>query len=316
MNQPTTENQSEGTDSHNSKQYATNINGNSRNGGSNTDQCSTTTARGLLWEETHFGENRHVKCPNNHNTFAQWRCNEINGLGIWENNWPDLSRCRSNWVELLMMRNSNSIKRIQNGHQILTLTDQVYNHLNNHPREIFGGDFGPLLTLMQSHIKSMKINIENKLLQQKRILSVGGKTKEQKFLETTIETSSVRKLSSIISNVLNVRSIYAWRDLLGNKNMHAATVAKFMDVSENLGAVISLMMTGSEKKEYFVKKKSTATEKAKATNYNKEMPLRFKEDHQQQIPFVQQKGNAFIVSTSWNCASCYTTKINTPNLCK
>ena len=201
-------------------------------------RCLKTNARGLIWRETHYGAKPSQQCPNNPTSFAQWYCTEQNGKGSWANNWPDLSRCRSQWIETLMK--TGDIQRIQHGRQILILTDKVYDNLRKTPQELFGGDLSPILNLIASHVKSMKISIQNKVKQD------SGSHTTQSILEMDLE-SSIRKSSSILSNILNVRSIDAWKDLLGNRNRHKATVEKFMDVSENLGAVISLMMTGSEK---------------------------------------------------------------------
>ena len=256
-------------------------------------RCFSTTARGLMWQETHYGEKRHQQCPNNPTSFAEWHCIEKNGHVFWANNWPDFSKCHSTWMEILMKE--TSLKRIQRGHQITALTDQVFNHLQKRPHELFGGDFFVILRVIQANIKNMKISIDNKLKQRSEFYINEGN------LETVFE-SSIRKSSSILSKVLNVRSIYAWRDLLGNRNMHKATVAKFMDVSENLGAVISLMMTGSEKGYFWDTKRENRYTAKKLIKEG-------------QPGSFEDKENMFAISTS-KIEDTVTTKISTSNLCK
>ena len=123
-------------------------------------RCFKTNARGLIWQETHYGSKPSQQCPNNPTSFAQWHCTEKNGKGFWANNWPDLSRCRSKWIEALMK--SEDVKLVQHGRKILTLTDEVYDILQSSQHELFGGDLPSILDLIQSHIQSWIINIQNK----------------------------------------------------------------------------------------------------------------------------------------------------------
>ena len=95
--------------------------------------------------------------------------------------------------------------------------------------------------MIDSHLKSLKIGIQNQGNQDLNF--------NKYSLQLDLNTS-INKLSSILSHLIDSRSLAAWKDLVGNKNGHKATVGKFMEVSENLGAVVSLMMTGSEK-EFF-----------------------------------------------------------------
>ena len=115
--------------------------------------------------------------------------------------------------------------------------------------------------------------------------------------------SSIEKLSSILSSIIDVKSINAWKDLVGNKNSHKATVEKFMDVSENLGAVISLMMTGSEKGSFRDRKKDLGDKGQEIIK-----------DGEKLSTFLE-KGNRFAISTS-RIENNLATKISTSNLCK
>ena len=258
-------------------------------------RCLKTNARGLIWQETHYGSKPSQQCPNNPTSFAQWHCTEKNGKGFWANDWPDLSRCRSKWIEALMK--TEDVKLVQHGRKIITLTDKVYNIMENSQYELFGGDLPSILDLIQSHIQSWIISIQNK--NKKRFDSLYHTTE---ILKTEEWKSSLKKLSSILSNLINERSIDAWKDLVGNKIRHKATVEKFMGVSENLGALISLMMTGSERGSFWDTEKDL-------------------EDKDKQIikegeisPFLR-KGNMFTISTS-RIENTLATKVTTSNLCK
>ena len=257
-------------------------------------RCFKTNARGLMWRETHYGAKPSQQCPNNPTSFAQWHCTEKNGKGIWANNWPDLSRCRSKWIEVLMK--TEDVQLIQHGRKILAMTDKVYDSLNNNPLELFGGDLPPILNLIDSHLKSLRIGIEN------NSKKVSSPHIARGILESDLN-SSIEKLSSILSSIIDVKSINAWKDLVGNKNSHKATVEKFMDVSENLGAVISLMMTGSEKGSFRDRKKDLGDKGQEIIK-----------DGEKLSTFLE-KGNRFAISTS-RIENNLATKISTSNLCK
>ena len=258
-------------------------------------RCFKTNARGLIWQETHYGSKPSQQCPNNPSSFAQWHCTEKNGKGFWANDWPDLSRCRSKWIEALMK--TEDVKLIQHGQKILTLTDKVYDNLGNDQNELFGGDLQSILDLIQSHIRSWIINIQNK---KKKHFDNGFHTAE--ISKTDEWKSSLKKLSSILSNLINERSIDAWKDLVGNKNRHKATVEKFMEVSENLGALISLMMTGKERGPFSDTKKDFGDKGQKIIKEGEVSPS-----------FT--KGNMFTISTS-RIENSLATNVATSNLCK
>ena len=255
-------------------------------------RCFETNARGLIWRETHYGAKPSQQCPNNPSSFAQWHCTEKNGIGIWANHWPDLSRCRSRWIETLMK--SEDVKLVQHGRNILALTDKVYENVNKVPQELFGGDLPPILKLIESHLKSIKISIQSKA--QKR----SAFHYDKDILEMDLK-SSIKKLSSILSSIIDAKSINAWKDLVGNKNRHKATVEKFMDVSENLGAVISLMMM-------------TGGEKGSLSETKKYLGDKGQEIIKEGEPFLE-KGNRFAISLS-RIDNTLATKITTSNLCK
>ena len=258
-------------------------------------RCFKTNARGLIWQETHYGSKPSQQCPNNPSSFAQWHCTEKNGKGFWANDWPDLSRCRSKWIEALMK--TEDVKLIQHGQKILTLTDKVYDNLGSDQNELFGGDLQSILDLIQSHIRSWIINIQNK---KKKHFDNRFHTAE--ISKTDEWKSSLKKLSSILSNLINERSIDAWKDLVGNKNRHKATVEKFMEVSENLGALISLMMTGKEKGPFWDTMEDLGD---KGQKIIKEVEV---------SPFLR-RGNMFTISTS-RIGNSLATKVATSNLCK
>lgn len=258
-------------------------------------RCFKTNARGLIWQETHYGSKPSQQCPNNPTSFAQWHCTEKNGKGFWANNWPDLSRCRSKWIEALMK--SEDVRLVQHGRKILTLTDKVYDILQSSQHELFGGDLPSIVDLIQSHIQSWIINIQNK---NKKRFDNPYQTTE--ILKTEEWKSSLKKLSSILSNLINERSIDAWKDLVGNKNRHKATVEKFMRVSENLGALISLMMTGSEKGSFWDIEKDLRDKGKQIIKEGEVSPL-------------LRKGNMFTISTS-RIENTLATEVTTSNLCK
>ena len=258
-------------------------------------RCFKTNARGLIWQETHYGSKPSQQCPNNPSSFAQWHCTEKNGKGFWANDWPDMSRCRSKWIEALMK--TEDVKLIQHGQKILTLTDKVYNGLRSDQNELFGGDLQSILDLIQSHIRSWIINIQNK---KKKHFDNRFHTAE--ISKTDEWKSSLKKLSSILSNLINERSIDAWKDLVGNKNRHKATVEKFMEVSENLGALISLMMTGKEKGPFWDTMEDLGDKGQKIIKEGEVSPF-------------LRRGNMFTISTS-RIENSLATNVATSNLCK
>ena len=258
-------------------------------------RCFKTNARGLIWQETHYGSKPSQQCPNNPTSFAQWHCKEKNGKGFWANDWPDLSRCHSNWIQALMKTEDE--KLVQHGQKILALTDKVYDILRSRNRELFGGDLPSILDLIQSHIQSWIINIQN---ENKKQLENRYHTPELSKIEDW--KSSLKKLSSILSNLINERSIDAWKDLVGNKNRHKATVEKFMEVSENLGALISLMMTGKERGPFSDTKKDFGDKGQKIIKEGEVSPF-------------LRKGNMFTISTS-RIENSLATNVATSNLCK
>ena len=257
-------------------------------------RCFETNARGLMWQETHYSAKPSQQCPNNPSSFAQWRCTEKNGKGVWANNWPDLSRCRSKWIEALLK--NEDMRLIQHGRKIRAMTNIINENLQIEPIELYGGDLPLILDVIDSHLKSLKIGIQN---QGKQDLSFN------KYNLQLDLNSSINKLSSILSHLIDLRSIAAWKDLVGNKNGHKATVGKFMEVSENLGAVVSLMMTGSEK-EFFgnTTKKQVIEDKGQHGRIKQEGRSSFLES-----------GNANTYYTSRD-KNTLATDISTHNICK
>ena len=258
-------------------------------------RCFKTNARGLIWQETHYGSKPSQQCPNNPTSFAQWHCTEKNGKGFWANDWPDLSRCHSNWIQTLMK--TEDVKLVQHGQKIIALTDKVYDILNSNQYELFGGDIPSILDLIQSHIQSWMINIQNK--DKKHFDNPYFK---QEISKTEAWKSSLKKLSSILSNLINERSIDAWKDLVGNKNRHKATVEKFMEVSENLGALISSMMTGKERGLFWEAEKDLEDKGQKIIKEG-------------DVSSSLRKGNVFTISTS-QIENSLATKVAASNLCK
>ena len=188
------------------------------------------------------------------------------------------------------------MRLIQHGRKIRAMTDIINENLENDPIELYGGDLPLILDVFDSHLKSLKIGIQNE-----------GK-QDHSFNKYNLQldlSSSINKLSSILSHLIDLRSIAAWKDLVGNKNGHKATVGKFMEVSENLGAVVSLMMTGSEK-EFF-------------GNTTKKQVIEDKGQHER----IKQEGrNSFLESGNRNTyytsrvENTLATEISTHNICK
>ena len=65
-----------------------------------TAHCPSHRARGVTWPDTPSGGVAVAPCPNNPEveTGARWECLEG---GVWREAWPDMSRCKSNWVAMI-----------------------------------------------------------------------------------------------------------------------------------------------------------------------------------------------------------------------
>lgn len=77
-----------------------------------TAHCPAHRARGVSWPDTLSGLSAVASCPNNPELVeARWECLEG---GVWRQAWPDLSRCKSNWVKTVQRAaaaKSHSIER-------------------------------------------------------------------------------------------------------------------------------------------------------------------------------------------------------------
>ena len=94
------------------------------------DYCPPIFVRSLFWNWTRKGEVADQKCPGGATGLVKWQCgyNLMTGSAEWMPERPDLSQCRSLWLDNLEERlnNDEPVIRIANELALMTLTKAMF----------------------------------------------------------------------------------------------------------------------------------------------------------------------------------------------
>lgn len=184
-------------------------------GGQAHGKCETRMSRGLAWRGVGVGKTQVAPCPNNPESTAEWKCLEGDR---WAHNWPNLSRCRSKWVEeTLLQRPTNHHGSPDLRHPV----ERIFNYLSQPDFSLYGGDLAPILGVVQNRLRA--------LLMEEDLAAAAGPRKD-----------SFRTLVSILSRILEARSAFAWRDLLGGGNATLQVEDRVLTSVEHLGELLAL----------------------------------------------------------------------------
>lgn len=216
--------------------------------------CGPTTARNLFWNFTRVGDINVQPCPGGATGIAKWRCTgalmpfvsksqsryrhtnvddeQFDSIGtersyMWSPNTPDLTQCRSLWLNSLEVRvnqRDTALVSVANDLSqvcLLRLTSfskwairfetntasQNYFQVTN-SKTLYGGDMLVTTKIIQSLCEKMTYDIETFSDQRQREAVV------QELLNSVVKTGS---------NLLDETQQYSWMDLNFEDQMRVAT---------------------------------------------------------------------------------------------
>lgn len=193
---------------------------------SNAYFCGPTTARNLFWNFTHIDEVNVQPCPGGATGIAKWRCvasnrfSEVNQHSessdsqndddqpyssgsdrvMWQPATPDLTQCRSLWLNNLEVRvNQEQTPLIPIANDLSQVTNS---------KTLYGGDMLVTTKIIQMMAEKMTYNIENIPDERSRELIV------VELLNGVVKTGS---------NLLDETQHFSWLDLSFEDQMRVAT---------------------------------------------------------------------------------------------
>lgn len=162
--------------------------------------CRPTVIRNLTWDWKSGGEVYVQPCPGGATGLAQWRCLKISdSLAIWFPETPDLSECRSMWL--------NSLKsRIGVEDSLVTIAEELSQVTGS--KKLFGGDLLTTVKIIRDLAHQMQINIRTFSDPQQR--------------EAVVD-DLLKSASQVSSNLLDESQHASWKDLSFKEQMQVAS---------------------------------------------------------------------------------------------
>lgn len=193
---------------------------------SNALYCGPTTARNLFWNFTRVGEINVQPCPGGATGIAKWRCaqserpiaaadaivtnnnknrymsddDETNNRVVWQPATPDLTQCRSLWL------NSLEVRVQQRESSVVSIANELSQVTNS--KTLYGGDMLVTTKIIQMMSEKMTYDIE---------------TYPDQKLREGIVSELLNGVVKTGSNLLDETQHLSWLDLSFEDQMRVAT---------------------------------------------------------------------------------------------
>lgn len=187
--------------------------------------CGPTTARNLFWNFTRVGEINVQPCPGGATGIAKWRCapsdrpiaadaivsnnnknrymgddDETNNRVVWQPATPDLTQCRSLWL------NSLEVRVQQRESSVVSIANELSQVTNS--KTLYGGDMLVTTKIIQMMSEKMTYDIE---------------TYPDQKLREGIVSELLNGVVKTGSNLLDETQHLSWLDLSFEDQMRVAT---------------------------------------------------------------------------------------------
>ncbi|XP_072114084.1 adhesion G protein-coupled receptor L3-like isoform X2 [Mobula birostris] len=161
-----------------------------------TECCEATDKRDISWPRTQPGETAKRPCPLGTVGVATYAC--LSPEGYWDPLGPDLSNCSSPWINLL----SQKVRSGETADNIARELAEQTKHL------IHAGDILFSVKLMEQLVDLLNRQLRN--------LTPGGKDNAARSLN--------KAMVATVNNLLQPQALDAWKDLMTNDQLRAATM--------------------------------------------------------------------------------------------
>ncbi|XP_072904458.1 adhesion G protein-coupled receptor L3-like isoform X7 [Hemitrygon akajei] len=161
-----------------------------------TECCEATDKRDISWPRTQPGETAKRPCPLGTVGVATYVC--LSPEGYWDPLGPDLSNCSSPWINLL----SQKVRSGETADNIARELAEQTKHL------IHAGDILFSVKLMEQLVDLLNRQLRN--------LTPGGKDNAARSLN--------KAMVATVNNLLQPQALDAWKDLMTNDQLRAATM--------------------------------------------------------------------------------------------
>ncbi|XP_062905262.1 adhesion G protein-coupled receptor L3 isoform X3 [Mobula hypostoma] len=158
--------------------------------------CEATDKRDISWPRTQPGETAKRPCPLGTVGVATYTC--LSPEGYWDPLGPDLSNCSSPWINLL----SQKVRSGETADNIARELAEQTKHL------IHAGDILFSVKLMEQLVDLLNRQLRN--------LTPGGKDNAARSLN--------KAMVATVNNLLQPQALDAWKDLMTNDQLRAATM--------------------------------------------------------------------------------------------
>ncbi|XP_055927340.1 latrophilin Cirl-like isoform X2 [Argiope bruennichi] len=170
------------------------------------DHCPSMISRSINWPWTKSGQTASVKCPDGATGNAKWHCK--GKPAHWNSEFPDLTECRSLWLE-------NLKERLQNGDSIIGIISELA--VMSSAKALFSEDIKILSELTQQALHKSISSMEN-------------------FLDTWHRYHVLRELLQsalqTFNGLLDDKQDIAWKDIpLFEKKMILSKLLQKLDES-------------------------------------------------------------------------------------
>ncbi|XP_051875246.1 adhesion G protein-coupled receptor L3 isoform X1 [Pristis pectinata] len=161
-----------------------------------TECCEATDRRDISWPRTQPGETAKRPCPLGTMGVAIYAC--LSPEGYWDPLGPDLSNCSSPWINLLS-------QKVRSGETAANIARELAEQTKS---LIHAGDILFSVKLMEQLVDLLNRQLRN--------LTPGGKDSAARSLnKAMVET---------VNNLLQPQALDAWKDLMTNDQLRAATM--------------------------------------------------------------------------------------------
>ncbi|XP_072904456.1 adhesion G protein-coupled receptor L3-like isoform X5 [Hemitrygon akajei] len=174
-----------------------------------TECCEATDKRDISWPRTQPGETAKRPCPLGTVGVATYVC--LSPEGYWDPLGPDLSNCSSPWINLL----SQKVRSGETADNIARELAEQTKHL------IHAGDILFSVKLMEQLVDLLNRQLRN--------LTPGGKDNAARSLNKLQRREQscrayVKAMVATVNNLLQPQALDAWKDLMTNDQLRAATM--------------------------------------------------------------------------------------------
>ena len=164
------------------------------------EYCCPTLLRSIYWNWTKSGEINIQPCPGGTTGFARWRCMKTDDKPQWLPKSPDLSECRSVWLNnleqrVLIMKDS-----------LLSITSDLAQVTSS--KTLYGGDMMITTKIIQKMTTKMA----------RDILTIPDPRQRE-----AIVTDMLSYVVKTGSNLLDTSQHPSWKDLSHKEQMRVAT---------------------------------------------------------------------------------------------